>query len=401
MSPFISYVDLLSSTPPILLSSGFHFFGGKGLSYVKELYWIPHPCNGQVQQIPCLLVLSSLKASNLHFVVYIRYICASIRQAASTRSRNCLLIDVSALPCPPCLWQGQVHVLLHAPHKPSWQPQLAYVSALPHRAVRGCMHHAMYCGMHSRSMTAMIAALAVLISRAILEWCTVKILLGVQIYTSTLDVLAEFGKYPLKIAWQAQAAKCLPHLESMDDNGTLKQAFVADRRLPKSWSFQLEAQLRDVSVNVPTTDGHSHRCFSIQSAKSAHLAQLSSSTSIKAATCRDVVWVWMRAIHTAAQQQASRTNRCAVLYGVHWLNIETGCHKKVDRSGRTCPMSVGRISNPDAPADCFDADEDAPDPIEDEHHAVFECSGYASTRQMFFRSFPQPCVHCQPVSEPA
>ena len=66
-----------------------------------------------------------------------------------------------------------------------------------------------------------------------------KILLGVQIHTSTLHVLAEFGRYPLKIAWQAQAAKYLSRLESMDDNRTFKQAFVADRRLPKqkSWSF--------------------------------------------------------------------------------------------------------------------------------------------------------------------
>ena len=72
----------------------------------------------------------------------------------------------------------------------------------------------------------------------------------------------------------------------MDDNRTLKEALVAGRRLPKqkSWSFQLEAQLRDVSVNVPTTDGHSHRCFSIQSAQSAHIAQLSSNTSSRAAT---------------------------------------------------------------------------------------------------------------------
>ena len=86
-----------------------------------------------------------------------------------------------------------------------------------------------------------------------------KILLGVQIHTSTLHVLAEFGRYwwsnvPLEIAWQAQAATYLTRLESMNDNKTLKQAFAADRRLPKqkSWSFQLEAQLRDVSMNVPT-----------------------------------------------------------------------------------------------------------------------------------------------------
>jgi len=49
-------------------------------------------------------------------------------------------------------------------------------------------------------------------------------------------------------------------------------------------------------------------------------------------------------------------------------------------------MCVGRITNPDDPADCFDAfnsDEDAPEPIEDEHYASSESSGYASTRQMF------------------
>ena len=49
----------------------------------------------------------------------------------------------------------------------------------------------------------------------------------------------------------------------------------------------------------------------------------------------------------------------------------------------------------------FDSNEDAPDSIEDEHHAIFECSGYATTRQMFSDFLFQPCIHCQPVSEPA
>ncbi len=56
-------------------------------------------------------------------------------------------------------------------------------------------------------------------------------------------------------------------------------------------------------------------------------------------------------------------------------------------------------TNPDVPADCFDAfdsDEDAPDPIEDEHHAIFECSAYATTRQMFSDLFPS---HVSTVSQ--
>ncbi len=42
--------------------------------------------------------------------------------------------------------------------------------------------------------------------------------------------------------------------------------------------------------------------------------------------------------------------------------------------------------NPGFPAaqfDSFDADEDADDPIEDEHHVVFACSGYVYARQLF------------------
>ena len=82
--------------------------------------------------------------------------------------------------------------------------------------------------------------------------------------------------------------------------------------------------------------------------------------------------------------------------GSRWLNIETGRHNKVDRSGRIRPMCVGRIANPDVPADCFDSDEDAPDPIEDEHHAFFKCSACATTRQMLSDFFPS---HVSTVSQ--
>ncbi len=62
-------------------------------------------------------------------------------------------------------------------------------------------------------------------------------------------------------------------------------------------------------------------------------------------------------------------------------------------------MCVGKFTNPNVLADCFDAfdsDEDAPDPIEDEHHAIFECSAYATTRQMFSDIFPS---HVSTVSQ--
>ncbi len=49
-------------------------------------------------------------------------------------------------------------------------------------------------------------------------------------------------------------------------------------------------------------------------------------------------------------------------------------------------MCNHRVVNPGIPTaqfDSFDSDEDAPDPIEDEHHVIFSCSGYVCARQRF------------------
>ena len=49
-------------------------------------------------------------------------------------------------------------------------------------------------------------------------------------------------------------------------------------------------------------------------------------------------------------------------------------------------MCNHRVLNPGLPAaqfDSFDSDEDADDPIEDEHHVIFACSGYMYARQLF------------------
>ncbi len=48
-------------------------------------------------------------------------------------------------------------------------------------------------------------------------------------------------------------------------------------------------------------------------------------------------------------------------------------------------MCNHRVLNPGLPAaqsDSFDSYEDADDPIEDEHHVIFACSGYVYDRQL-------------------
>ncbi len=78
-----------------------------------------------------------------------------------------------------------------------------------------------------------------------------------------------------------------------------------------------------------------------------------------------------------------------------WLQFSSS-FPSPDRKDQLKEYSA-RLKN--VPTNCFDAfdsDEDAPDPIEDEHHAIFECSAYATTRQMFSDLFPS---HVSTVSQ--
>ncbi len=63
-----------------------------------------------------------------------------------------------------------------------------------------------------------------------------NILLGVQVHTKTLHVLAEFGRHPLHVAWQSEAANHLQRLEPLSSDRMLMQAFIADPELPEKLS---------------------------------------------------------------------------------------------------------------------------------------------------------------------
>ena len=72
--------------------------------------------------------------------------------------------------------------------------------------------------------------------------------------------------------------------------------------------------------------------------------------------------------------------------GSHWLHIETGRHKKLEKEDRICPMCAFKLRNPGLPAelwDAFDSDDDSDGPIEDGHHAIFDSPGYIDAREQF------------------
>ena len=90
----------------------------------------------------------------------------------------------------------------------------------------------------------------------------------------------------------------------------------------------------------PSTDATIQRLmFSLSVARSHHLEQLSQQTSSKASMYRSINIGY--ACEPYIQQTSNRHLRRILAQfrtGPHWLNIETGCHRKQDRKDRTCPM---------------------------------------------------------------
>ena len=140
-------------------------------------------------------------------------------------------------------------------------------------------------------------------------------------------------------------------------------------------------------VAAPSQGAPDGLSFSLQSAYSAHAAQLQLDPSSKIQVYKDIKVGY--GCEPYIQNCSNRhLQRIVAQYctGSHWLNIETGRHRDTIRKIRICPLCNYRVVNPGLDAaqfDSFDSDDGAADPIEDEHHAICACSGYGYARQLF------------------
>ena len=121
--------------------------------------------------------------------------------------------------------------------------------------------------------------------------------------------------------------------------------------------------------------------------QSQHIQQLSLETSSKSMTYHQIKLGY--ACEPYIQQANNNHLRKIIAQfrtGSHWLHIETGRHKKLAKQDRTCPMCFFKITNPGIAPECwdaFDSDDESSGHIEDEHHAIFDCSGYTYARELF------------------
>ena len=202
-----------------------------------------------------------------------------------------------------------------------------------------------------------------------------KRLLEVQIQTTNLHVLAEVGRYPLQLSWQALAGKYLTRLENMGTDMLLKHAYK-----PKvSWRIRLEHQLQGLLIPSPTEEQPQCRQFSLVSAQSQHIQQLSLETSSKSMTYHQMKLGYANEPYIQ-QANSSHLRKIVAQFctGSHWLHIETRRHKKLAKQDRTCPMCFYKLTNPGIAPECgdaFDSDDESSVAIEGEHHAIFDCSG--------------------------
>ena len=81
-----------------------------------------------------------------------------------------------------------------------------------------------------------------------------KVLLGIQVCTKTLHVLAEFWRRPSALGVAQQTATYLMKFESVSTDMATKQAFLANCRLPgsDSWRARVHNQLHDFFTAAPT-----------------------------------------------------------------------------------------------------------------------------------------------------
>ena len=217
-----------------------------------------------------------------------------------------------------------------------------------------------------------------------------KILLGVPGQTKSLHVMAEFGRYPLKLSWHLQASQYLRRLEAMSPDRVLKQAFLADCRLPASvsWHAKLKTLVHDFLVPTPSEDDSESSIFSLSAAQAAFIQQLQDDTSSRATVYNSI----KTGYHCEPYIQHS-TNRhlrriiAQFRTGSHWLRIESGRHCQLARENRTCTVCphhvVKPVDVPDSLFDSFDSASESGDPVEDEHHAIFDCAGYTYARSLF------------------
>ena len=217
-----------------------------------------------------------------------------------------------------------------------------------------------------------------------------KHVLGVRGLTAILIVLAEFGRYPLRLHWWQQILRYHNRINNLPDDEQLIQCAFVEGLHDQAycfWSHRVQTwlQLQSTAWNI-----EDEICVStvIDNAKTLyrqafHLAdhdvrRYRQMLQLQHLDC--VLAPYFSALKTLRSCRLDSRFRC----GCHGLHVDEAQFKpveqRVDREQRSCPVC-------------------ASDTAEDQHHFVFDCPAYCSIRDRFTAisgDQPLPCLLSSP-----
>jgi hypothetical protein len=194
--------------------------------------------------------------------------------------------------------------------------------------------------------------------------------------TSRAAVLAEFGRFPLRLHWLKLSVAYFNRLASMADNRVLKRAFIVSCSLvassKPSWAGQLFKWLNNVRGTYDIPPGGLCIPEVVGQAQQRYLALIQADTGTKLkAYCRlkNFDTYAIEPYQSGRLTASIRRSMCQFRTGAHHLAIETGRWTGIERHARLCQCST-ECSNRGL--------------VEDEHHVLFDCPIYYEIRGRYW-----------------
>ena len=209
----------------------------------------------------------------------------------------------------------------------------------------------------------------------------VRRLLGVPSGTPTMAVMAEVGRYPLRVAAATMLLKYWNRLVEMGEERLVKQAFLASAELAralaqrnptstiKPWAGQVASFLASLNLPHDLSDPQSVDIkAAVEHLQCCYLAEVTGSVSPKV---QQYLQVRPLAVETASYTPAAylqavggwrqRQAVAQLRTGSSWLAVETGRHEGSERVDRVCQRCSSSA-------------------VDDIDHMIFDCSALEGCR---------------------
>ena len=191
-------------------------------------------------------------------------------------------------------------------------------------------------------------------------------LLGVPNSTCLKMLYAEFGRLPLEQFWWQQCMKYIERLHSMEDSRLCKLAFMAECRNNLGWWKKIGMRCTKLGMLPPTPESDYDFTSAVHT---AHQMAIEDMMTAKPESRKQQTYFsfkldfQMENYISEAKNKHLRRLIANFRIGNHWLKVQSGRYDGVEYDQRIC--------------------ESCGHGIDDEMHAIFECSAHDNLRSKY------------------